>query len=106
VADTESKEVVGQKKHRYSISTSLMDRLKHAESDTRPFGDAVLDGSVLYQSNKVNDSLTPLYRVDLDIESGSPQYYSTFVEQLRTLSKNSDKQYVKSSYANISNLCL
>jgi len=83
-----------------------MDWLKHAESNTRPFGDAVLDGSVLRQSNELNDSLTPLYRVDLDIESGSPQYYSTFVEQLRTLSKNSDKQYVKSSYANISNSCL
>jgi len=83
-----------------------MDRLKHAGSNTRPFGDAVLDGSVLCQSNELDDPLTPLYRVDLDIESGSPEYYSTFVKELRTLSKNSDKQYVVLSYTYISNSCL
>jgi len=45
------------------------------KSGTRPFGDAVLDG------------------VDLDIESGSPSYYSTFVDQIRQLSKGARKRY-------------
>ncbi|KXN83592.1 Chitinase 1, partial [Leucoagaricus sp. SymC.cos] len=44
-------------------------------SDTRPFGNAVLDG------------------VDLDIENGSSSHYSTFVDKLRALSKNSNKRY-------------
>ncbi|PPQ66111.1 hypothetical protein CVT26_010912 [Gymnopilus dilepis] len=41
----------------------------------RPFGNAVLDG------------------VDLDIENGSPAHYNTFVNTLRSLSKNASKRY-------------
>ena len=78
--------------------------LKHVESDTRPFGDAVLDGYArLDQICKFYDPLTLQCRVDLDIESGSSSYYSTFVNNLRTLSKNSDKRYVVLFYAHISN---
>ncbi|KZT59086.1 carbohydrate-binding module family 5 protein [Calocera cornea HHB12733] len=44
-------------------------------SDTRPFGDAVLDG------------------VDLDIESGTGTGYAAFVTQLRTYFTGASKQY-------------
>jgi chitinase len=43
-------------------------------SDTRPFGDAVLDG------------------VDLDIEGGSTTGYAAFVKQLRTHMDNAGKK--------------
>ncbi|EJD55444.1 glycoside hydrolase family 18 protein [Auricularia subglabra TFB-10046 SS5] len=45
------------------------------KSDTRPFGDAVLDG------------------IDLDIEGGGPTGYAAFVTQLRTHFENADKKY-------------
>ncbi|KAI9483725.1 MAG: class III chitinase [Benjaminiella poitrasii] len=44
-------------------------------SDTRPFGDAILDG------------------VDLDIEGGGPNYYITFLNKLDTYFKAADKKY-------------
>ncbi|KAF9786088.1 glycoside hydrolase superfamily [Thelephora terrestris] len=44
-------------------------------SDTRPFGNAVLDG------------------VDLDIESGASPGYATFVDRIRALSADADKSY-------------
>ncbi|KAJ7851136.1 glycoside hydrolase family 18 protein [Mycena olivaceomarginata] len=45
------------------------------ESDTRPFGSAILDG------------------VDLDIEQGSPVGYAAFVDRIRALSADSAKRY-------------
>ncbi|KAG6846223.1 hypothetical protein H0H93_015307, partial [Arthromyces matolae] len=44
-------------------------------SDTRPFGDAVLDG------------------IDLDIENGSHSHYSDFVTQIRSHTDSADKKY-------------
>ncbi|KIY51341.1 glycoside hydrolase family 18 protein, partial [Fistulina hepatica ATCC 64428] len=44
-------------------------------SDTRPFGDAVLDG------------------VDLDIEGGTTDYFSTFISTLRSYFDDADKDY-------------
>ncbi|KIM47133.1 glycoside hydrolase family 18 protein, partial [Hebeloma cylindrosporum] len=45
------------------------------EGSLRPFGTAILDG------------------VDLNIETGSPAYYTNFVNALRALSDNSGKRY-------------
>ncbi|KAF8898406.1 glycoside hydrolase superfamily [Infundibulicybe gibba] len=45
------------------------------QSDTRPFGNAVLDG------------------VDLDIENGSSSFYGTFVDTLRSLAQGANKRY-------------
>lgn len=44
-------------------------------SDTRPFGNAILDG------------------VDLDIEGGSPSHYTAFVNKLREYYAGADKSY-------------
>ncbi|KAJ3512332.1 hypothetical protein NMY22_g15366 [Coprinellus aureogranulatus] len=45
------------------------------QSSTRPFGSAVLDG------------------IDLDIEGGNSNYYSTFVERIRSLAAPTGKKY-------------
>lgn len=47
------------------FATTLWNVFGNGESDTRPFGDAIIDG------------------YDLDIEGGSPLYYSNFVKALR-----------------------
>lgn len=57
------------------FAETVWDMFLGGKSNTRPFGDAVLDG------------------VDLDIESGSPSHYSTFVDRIRALSKRSSKRY-------------
>lgn len=43
-------------------------------SDTRPFGDAVLDG------------------IDLDVEGGTSEGYAAFVDQIRVRTKNAKKK--------------
>ncbi|KAF9014996.1 glycoside hydrolase superfamily [Cyathus striatus] len=58
-----------------SFAQTIWNTFLGGNSGTRPFGSAVLDG------------------VDLDIESGSPSHYGTFVNELRSLSDNADKQY-------------
>jgi len=57
------------------FAETIWDMFLGGQSSTRPFGDAVLDG------------------IDLDIESGSPSYYSAFVDKIRALSKGSRKRY-------------
>ncbi|KAF9452542.1 glycoside hydrolase family 18 protein [Macrolepiota fuliginosa MF-IS2] len=57
------------------FAETIWDMFLGGQSSTRPFGDAVLDG------------------IDLDIESGSPSFYSTFVDKIRALSKGSRKRY-------------
>ncbi|KAJ7918250.1 glycoside hydrolase superfamily [Mycena leptocephala] len=58
-----------------TISLGGADSTVGGESDTRPFGSAILDG------------------VDLDIEQGSPVGYAAFVDRIRALSAASDKRY-------------
>jgi len=50
---------------------------------TRPFGDAVLDGSEFSNANDIHQMLTSVYSVNLDIEGGSNSYVD-FVRQLRS----------------------
>jgi len=57
------------------FAETVWDMFLGGSSNTRPFGDAVLDG------------------IDLDIESGSPAFYSNFVDRIRQLSKGSRKRY-------------
>lgn len=61
-------------------------------SSTRPFGSAVLDGSVfpiLYLSLRLRK-----YRIDLDIEGGGSTSYATFVNKIRSLSSGASKKWV------------
>ncbi|KAI0035384.1 glycoside hydrolase [Vararia minispora EC-137] len=62
-----------------SGANSLADRIWNeflgGSSSTRPFGSAVLDG------------------LDLDIESGSPSHYNTFVNRIRSHTNGASKQY-------------
>jgi len=58
-----------------SFANTIWDMFLGGSSDTRPFGDAVLDG------------------VDLDIEGGSPSYYADFVNEIRSLSNSASKKY-------------
>jgi chitinase len=55
---------------------TVWDLFLGGESDTRPFGDAVLDG------------------VDLDIEGGTGEYYVDFVNKIQSLGSGADKKYV------------
>ncbi|KIP08233.1 carbohydrate-binding module family 5 protein [Phlebiopsis gigantea 11061_1 CR5-6] len=57
------------------FATTIWDLFLGGSSSTRPFGAAVLDG------------------VDLDIEGGSTQYFTTFVTSLRTLMNAGSKKY-------------
>ncbi|KAI0058757.1 glycoside hydrolase [Artomyces pyxidatus] len=62
-----------------SIAKSFADKIWNlflgGSSSTRPFGKAVLDG------------------VDLDIESGSPDHYAAFVNQIRAHATGASKRY-------------
>lgn len=58
------------------FAQTIWDMFLGGNGDIRPFGDGVvLDG------------------VDLDIESGSPAHYATFVNKIRSLAENSSKKY-------------
>ncbi|KIM48367.1 glycoside hydrolase family 18 protein [Hebeloma cylindrosporum] len=57
------------------FAKTIWDMFLGGNGPMRPFGNAVLDG------------------VDLDIENGSAAHYSTFVNALRSLAKNSRKRY-------------
>lgn len=62
----------------------------------RPFGSAILDGWVvlcifIWVLNQ--RCVSPQLSVDLNIETGSPAYYTNFVKALRSLSDNSGKRY-------------
>lgn len=58
------------------FADQIWDLFLGGSSATRPFGDAVLDG------------------IDLDITSGSSQFYDSFVTQLRTHFKGAAKKCV------------
>ncbi|KAF4623693.1 hypothetical protein D9613_001655 [Agrocybe pediades] len=58
-----------------SFAATIWNMFLGGNGGIRPFGDAVLDG------------------VDLDIENGSSANYDTFVNTLRSLSKNAPKKY-------------
>jgi len=58
------------------FAQKIWDMFLGGSGDIRPFGDGVvLDG------------------VDLDIESGSPAHYATFVNKIRSLAKGASKKY-------------
>lgn len=71
-------------------------------SDTRPFGSAVLDGWVLITpgvpalGHECRSILlrSVVYRIDLDIENGSPTGYTTFIEKIRCLASDAEKKFV------------
>ncbi|KAF7364510.1 Carbohydrate-binding module family 5 protein [Mycena venus] len=58
-----------------SFAETIWNTFLGGQSDTRPFGSAILDG------------------VDLDIENGSPVGYTAFVNRIRVLSRDSVKKY-------------
>ncbi|TFK41331.1 glycoside hydrolase family 18 protein [Crucibulum laeve] len=58
-----------------TFAQTIWDLFLGGSSSTRPFGSAVLDG------------------IDLDIEGGSSDHYSTFVNKLRSLASGANKQY-------------
>lgn len=72
-------------------------------SDTRPFGNAILDGYVLWLPVvDVYHSQSYLFSsVDLDIEGGSPSHYTAFVNKLREYYAGADKSYVSLVYLEI-----
>ena len=74
------------------FATTIWNLFLGGSSSTRPFGSAVLDGYVLRPWYLVGLYL-PYNSVDLDIEGGSTQYFTTFVNQLRTLMNAGSKQY-------------
>ncbi|EKM83456.1 hypothetical protein AGABI1DRAFT_103656 [Agaricus bisporus var. burnettii JB137-S8] len=57
------------------FAKDVWDMFLGGRSNTRPFGQATLDG------------------IDLDIENGSSSYYSDFVNKIRSLSKGLKKRY-------------
>ncbi|KII93374.1 glycoside hydrolase family 18 protein [Plicaturopsis crispa FD-325 SS-3] len=57
------------------FAVQIWDLFLGGSSSTRPFGSAVLDG------------------VDLDIESGSPAHYATFVTKIQSLAEGASKKY-------------
>ncbi|TBU43180.1 glycoside hydrolase [Dichomitus squalens] len=58
-----------------SFGDTIWNLFLGGSNDTRPFGDAVLDG------------------IDLDIEGGSTQYFDSFVNRIRSLASSASKQY-------------
>lgn len=58
-----------------TFANTIWDLFLGGSNDTRPFGDAILDG------------------VDLDLEGGSPDYWPAFVTQIRTLADGANKTY-------------
>ncbi|KAF5382110.1 hypothetical protein D9615_004230 [Tricholomella constricta] len=63
-------------------------------SNTRPFGDAVLDGQVVFHSHLTGKRrITGVNSVDLDIEGGSGKGLTAFVTRIRELAQGASKRY-------------
>jgi chitinase len=77
-----------------SFAKTIWNSFLGGSSSTRPFGNAVLDGSA--KTHSVSPSSFSLgkyaHSVDLDIESGSPAHYSAFVNEIRSLAKDAHKR--------------
>jgi chitinase len=69
-----------------SFATTVWNLFGGGSSDTRPFGDSVVDGFDL-------GIPSDLRLLTLDIENNQPQFYSDFITALRGLFAGGSKQY-------------